>query len=580
MVRNSNTLYRVIKLPASTNPVVPPGSVDCEPQLLPVFCVVPVAGTYDRPISASFSLDGNTVYVLNCGPECGGTTAGITVLQTGALLIDNIPTVDPLSPSAPSPLASLGVPNPVPIPGGATAALSNGTTLYVAGQSLYSLGAGGALGSTPRADGLFTGYLTAVNLSNYSVSPPISHLRRHAHQAALRGRQHTLGRLAAVRQRRARGHRAELQLPHHGHAGQARPGRHRAGHPQRHAGWLDNCSLPQHQPEPVLLRRSDGHLLGAELSTRSSPRTVARFTPSTPAARSPTLDDPAVGTTPAAGSEINNTNITIQGTVLDVAYMDALDQQRQLTPPMATGDLSQTTVDILAIAAHRDDVEQTCGGTLLVQQSLGWRTGILDLTQGESGTRGTAEDRAREAAEAARILRVSPSRGARPSRRQRREHRENRLKIAAVLRRLRPRVVILPYWQGRHPDHYTTAHARLRSLLRCRPLEARPPAEHGAPHRPYKILYASLYADVRPTFVVDITPHIETRLASLLAYRSQYGNQTTGSGLFVPEDDIRERTFATARHYGLLAGVRYAEPFVQREVSLVSDLMMLPVQSI
>ena len=74
---------------------------------------------------------------------------------------------------------------------------------------------------------------------------------------------------------------------------------------------------------------------------------------------------------------------------------------------MPTGDLSQTTVDILAIAAHRDDVEQTCGGTLLVQQSLGWRTGILDLTQGESGTRGTAEDRAREAAEAARILRVS-----------------------------------------------------------------------------------------------------------------------------------------------------------------------------
>ena len=174
MVRNSNTLYRVIKLPASANPVVPPGAVDCEPQLLPVYCVVPVAGTYDRPINASFSLDGNTVYVLNCGPECGGTTAGITVLQTGSLLIDNIPTVNPLSASAPSPVANIGVPNPVPIPGGATVALSNGTTLYLAGQSLYSLGAGGTLGSTPRADGLFTGYLTAVNLSNYSVSQPIS----------------------------------------------------------------------------------------------------------------------------------------------------------------------------------------------------------------------------------------------------------------------------------------------------------------------------------------------------------------------------------------------------------------------
>jgi hypothetical protein len=73
---------------------------------------------------------------------------------------------------------------------------------------------------------------------------------------------------------------------------------------------------------------------------------------------------------------------------------------------------------------------------------------------------------------------------------------------------------------------------------------------------------------------------MEKRLQSLLAYRSQYANQATGGGLFVPEDNIRERTFATARHYGLLAGVRYAEPFVQKEVGLVDDLMMLPVQSI
>ena len=100
------------------------------------------------------------------------------------------------------------------------------------------------------------------------------------------------------------------------------------------------------------------------------------------------------------------------------------------------------------------------------------------------------------------------------------------------------------------------------------------------PTAPTKSLYASLYADVRPSFVIDITPHIETRLKSLLAYRSQYGNQAAGAGLFVPEEEIRERTFATARHYGLLAGVRYAEPFVQKEVGLVHDLMLLAVQSI
>ena len=239
--------------------------------------------------------------------------------------------------------------------------------------------------------------------------------------------------------------------------------------------------------------------------------------------------------------------------------------------------MANTPIDILAIAAHRDDVEQTCGGTLLVQQALGWKTGILDLTQGESGTRGTALQREQEASAAAAILRVT--------------HREAldlpdgslqntlaaRLKIAAVLRRLRPRVVILSYWQGRHPDHYTAATLGYEACFSAGLSKLELP---GAPHRPYKILYASLYADVRPTFVVDITPHIETRLQSLLAYRSQYGSQPTGTGLFVPEEDIRERTFATARHYGLLAGVRYAEPFVQKEVSVVADLMRLPVASI
>jgi N-acetylglucosamine malate deacetylase 1 len=237
-------------------------------------------------------------------------------------------------------------------------------------------------------------------------------------------------------------------------------------------------------------------------------------------------------------------------------------------------------LDILAIAAHRDDVEQTCGGTLLAMNAQGWKTGILDLTQGESGTRGPAEDRRAEAEAAARILNVA--------------HREaldlpdgnventlhNRLKIAEVLRRLRPRVVILPYWQGRHPDHYTSATLGYEACFIAGLSKLEIPGSTSAPHRPYKILYASLYADVRPSFVVDISPYMEQRLQSLLAYRSQYANQATGGGLFVPEDDIRERTFATARHYGLLAGVRYAEPFVQKEVGLVNDLMTLPVQSI
>jgi N-acetylglucosamine malate deacetylase 1 len=233
--------------------------------------------------------------------------------------------------------------------------------------------------------------------------------------------------------------------------------------------------------------------------------------------------------------------------------------------------------EVLAIAAHRDDVEQTCGGTLLRLASLGVSTAILDLTRGEAGTRGSAEERAAEAAEAARILGVGWREALDIPDGRVENTWENRLKIVEVLRRVRPRVVILPYWTGRHPDHYTSASLGYEACF----LSGLAKIETGtAPHRPFKIVYASLYADLRPTFVVDITPFIEDRHRALMAYQSQYANQSAGSGLFVPEEEIRERTFAEARHYGLLAGVRYAEPFVQKEVGLVDDLTLIPVQSL
>src|SRR5947207_2543032 len=114
-------------------------------------------------------------------------------------------------------------------------------------------------------------------------------------------------------------------------------------------------------------------------------------------------------------------------------------------------------VDILAIAAHRDDVEQTCGGTLLKMAEAGHRTGILDLTRGEMGTRGSAEEREREAAEAAKILRVSLREALDIPDGRVENTWSNRLKVARVIRQTRPRVVILPYWKGRHPDHYTAS---------------------------------------------------------------------------------------------------------------------------
>ena len=237
----------------------------------------------------------------------------------------------------------------------------------------------------------------------------------------------------------------------------------------------------------------------------------------------------------------------------------------------------QPIAEVLAIAAHRDDVEQTCGGTLLRMGSLGVSTAILDLTQGEAGTRGSAEERAAEAAEAARILGVQWREALDIPDGRVENTWEIRLKIVSVLRRVRPRVVILPYWTGRHPDHYTTSTLGYEACF----LSGLARIETGAPpHRPFKIVYASLYADVRPSFVVDITPFIEDRHRALMAYQSQYANQTAGSSLFVPEEEIRDRTFAEARHYGILGGVRYAEPFVQKEVGLVDDLTLIRVQSL
>src|SRR5438045_3222852 len=177
-------------------------------------------------------------------------------------------------------------------------------------------------------------------------------------------------------------------------------------------------------------------------------------------------------------------------------------------------------LDILAVAAHRDDVEQTCGGTLLKMARHGHRTGILDLTRGEMGTRGTAEDREREAAEAARILCVSWRQALDIPDGRVENTWENRLKVAHVIRERQPRVVILPYWKGRHPDHYTASvlgyeACFLAGLAKLDTGAARAPspADFGAsPHRPFKIVYANLVYDIRQTVVVVIIDTFEARV--------------------------------------------------------------------
>lgn len=235
------------------------------------------------------------------------------------------------------------------------------------------------------------------------------------------------------------------------------------------------------------------------------------------------------------------------------------------------------SLDVLAMAAHPDDVEQTCGGTLIKMAEKGYRTGILDLTAGDMGTRGTPELRLEEAAEAAKILLV----GQRDNMRFPDARLENtisvRMSLALKIRELQPRTVILPYWQGRHPDHYRAAEIGYEAcfLAGLKKLD-----EYSEPHRPYKIIYSSLYANVTPSFVVDISAQFERRMAALLSYRSQYGSVTGGGELFPQEQEIRERLAAVARFYGNLVGAKYAEPFVVKETMLVDDIAAMGGRSI
>ena len=269
--------------------------------------------------------------------------------------------------------------------------------------------------------------------------------------------------------------------------------------------------------------------------------------------------------------------------------------------------MSAVPLDILALAAHRDDVEQTCGGTLLKMAQRGLRTGILDLTQGELGTRGSAAERAREAEDAAKILCTSWRQALDIPDGRVENTWENRLKVVRVLREQRPRVVILPYWKGRHPDHYTASNLGYEACflagLGKLDIERALSTQHSAfsqvasavasvvagegqkpgplaPHRPFKIIYATLYFDIRPTFVVDITDQFEARFESLMAYKSQFSDQEAGKDIFPARDEIRARIESMARFYGMMAGVMYAEPFLQKEVGLVEDVAVIPVKSI
>jgi len=204
---------------------------------------------------------------------------------------------------------------------------------------------------------------------------------------------------------------------------------------------------------------------------------------------------------------------------------------------------------------------------------------VLDLTAGEMGTRGSPETRAKEAAQAAKILGLKwrgnlglPDSDVQPVR-------ANKLRLAQMIRDLRPRTVILPYWEGRHPDHYHAAELGYEACFLAGLVQL--PIE-GQAFRPFKILYATAYVQVRPTFVVDITKQYEKRRRAILAYRSQFrpSKRVRKSQVYLPLDELEDRMTLVARRYGQMIGVRHGEGFLTRELMQVENVVDLAVRSV
>ena len=236
------------------------------------------------------------------------------------------------------------------------------------------------------------------------------------------------------------------------------------------------------------------------------------------------------------------------------------------------------TVDILAIAAHRDDVELTCAGTLIKAVDAGYRAGILDLTAGETATRGSASLRAEEAARAASLMGISERRNAGLPDAHLANTEETRRLIVEQIRHFAPRVVILPFAVGRHPDHRIASELG-RDACFLSGL-AKYPAE-GTPHRPHKVLYALSYREdpLKPTFVVDISAQFDRKLAAIRCYASQFDGAKAAGEIFPTGQDLYGLVETQNAHYGSLIRRRYGEPFYTHETVLVEDVVKLEVQS-
>jgi bacillithiol biosynthesis deacetylase BshB1 len=237
-----------------------------------------------------------------------------------------------------------------------------------------------------------------------------------------------------------------------------------------------------------------------------------------------------------------------------------------------------TKVDVLAIAAHPDDIELICGGTLIKAQMLGSTTGIVDLAAGEMASRGTPELRAKEAAKAARVMGVSvrenlglPDGGIVNTP-------QTRAQLAVAIRRLQPKIVMTHSLHGRHPDHPVVA-----QLVRdaCFVAGLRKVEPTVPPHRPLKVLHALSYREdnQKPTFVVDISDAFEKKLEAIACYESQFGDAVQAGEVYPNGEPLRDLIRHHAAHYGSLIRCRYGEPFHTTETMRVDDVTALEVST-
>jgi len=235
-------------------------------------------------------------------------------------------------------------------------------------------------------------------------------------------------------------------------------------------------------------------------------------------------------------------------------------------------------IDVLAVAAHRDDVELLCGGTLIRCVDQGARTGVVDLTAGEAGSRGSADLRAEESIRAAKILGLTVRLNAGLPDAGLFNTPENRETLVSMLRRLTPRVVILPFFRGRHPDHRIAAELGRDACF----LAGLRRYGDGPPHRPLKILYALSFREdpIKPTFVVPIEDQFARKIEAIGCYASQFEGATSPGEAFPPGQTLADLVETQNRHYGSLIRAGFGEPFYTEETMAVGDLLALSVRSI